>query len=65
MIGWLIRGLLFMAGIITGMLISKDDNHFEVVQMMVAIGLFTLLAAVLAFMPVAKQWRKRKDSQKD
>lgn len=65
MIGWLIRGLLFMAGIITGMLISKDDNHFEVVQMMVAIGLFTLLAAVLAFMPVVKNWRKKKDSQKD
>lgn len=61
MIGWLIRGLLFMAGIITGMLISKDDNHFEVVQMMVAIGLFTLLAAVLAFAPVVKQWRKKKD----
>lgn len=65
MIGWLIRGLLFMAGIITGMLISKDDNHFEVVQMMVAIGLFTLLAAVLAFMPVVKKWRKKKDGQED
>ena len=62
MIGWLIRGLLFMAGIITGMLISKDDNNFEVVQMMIAIGLFTLLAAVLAFAPMVKKFWKKKNS---
>lgn len=48
-----------MPGIITGMLLSRDNNHFEVVQMMIAIGLFTLLAAALAFAPLIRKSRKK------
>lgn len=62
---WLIRGLLFLAGIITGMMISREDHSFEVIQMMVAIGLFTLLAAILAFLPAYKKRRSKSPHQTD
>lgn len=62
MLGWFIRGLLFLSGIITGFFITQDDNNFDIVQMMIAIGLFTLLAAILAFVPVIKKRRMLKKS---
>lgn len=65
MLGWFIRGLLFLSGIITGFFIAHDDNNFDIVQMMIAIGLFTLLAAALAFLPKIKRHRLKKALQSD
>lgn len=62
MLGWFIRWLLFLSGIITGFFIAQDDNNFDIVQMMIAIGLFTLFAAILAFVPVIKKRKMLKKS---
>jgi len=51
MVGWLARGLLILAGVVTGWFISKDAPNFGVVQGMVAVMLLGLIVAVLAFWP--------------
>lgn len=62
MVGWIVRALLFLAGMITGLFVARDENNFEVVQMMVAIGLFTLAAAIFAFAPLMKRlWKKKRE----
>lgn len=65
MLGWVVRGLLFLSGMLTGFFVARDDNNYDIVQMMIAIGLFTLLAAVLAFAPKIKDIWLRKDARKN
>lgn len=65
MLGWVVRGLLFLSGMLTGFFVAGDDNNYDIVQMMIAIGLFTLLAAVLAFAPKIKNIWLNKNSGKN
>jgi hypothetical protein len=51
MISWIARGLLILAGVITGWFVSRDAPNFGVVQGMVAVALLGLTVAVLAFWP--------------
>jgi hypothetical protein len=52
MVSWITRGLLILAGVVTGWFVSKDAPNFGVVQGMVAVLLLGLTVAVLAFWPV-------------
>lgn len=51
MINWLVRGLLIVAGVVTGWFLAKDAPNFGVIQMVVALLLLTLIVAVIAFWP--------------
>ena len=55
MIGWLIRILLVLAGFITSIFVARDELHFEIVQMVVAVLLFTLFIMIIAFWPMLKK----------
>lgn len=64
LIAWFVSGLMFLGGIVAGFFIGREDMNFEIVQMMAAIGLFTLLAAILAFAPqIKKRIQKKKDGE--
>jgi uncharacterized membrane protein YoaK (UPF0700 family) len=57
MFGWIIRGLWFVAGIVTGWFIANDAMNFGVIQMMVALLLIVLIIAASAFWP--ERWKMK------
>ncbi|MBA1159154.1 MULTISPECIES: hypothetical protein [Microvirga] len=57
MLNWVVRGLLIVAGVVTGWFVAKDATNFGVIQMMVALLLLTLIIAVIAFWP--DHWKIR------
>lgn len=63
MLNWVVRGLLIVAGVITGWFTAKDAPNFGVVQMVVALLLLVLIVAVVAFWP--DRWTIRLRGSKD
>ena len=51
MLGWIVRGLLIVAGFVASWFVAKDAPQFGLVQMAAAIILFVLVLWVLAFWP--------------
>ena len=51
MLGWIVRGLLIVAGFVASWFMAKDAPQFGVMQMAVAIMLFVLVVFVVAFWP--------------
>jgi len=51
--GWVVRAVLIVAGIVTGWFIAEDALNFPVFQMSVALLLMVIAVAVLAL------WRRR------
>lgn len=49
MINWLVRGLLVLAGFITSLFVAREELNFPIIQMVVAISLFTLVVIIIAF----------------
>lgn len=58
MIGWLSRILLVVSGFIASLFVARDALNFGLVQMTIAVLLFTLFVAFLAFWPMLKEWIK-------
>ena len=54
MLGWIVRGLMVAAGVLTGIFVAKDAPLYGFVQTILAIGLLTLIVAVAAFWP--QEW---------
>jgi hypothetical protein len=52
-LAWIVRLLMIVAGAVTSWVVARDAPNFEVIQMMVALLLLTLVVAVLAFGPPA------------
>lgn len=59
MIGWLASILLFIAGSIAGLFLAPDALNFDVVSMVIAVLLFTLIVLLLAFRTNLANWFKR------
>lgn len=59
MLNWIVRGLLFAAGVITGLFIAEDAPNFGVVQMMVALIFLALIVAAFAFWPNRLKFKPR------
>lgn len=57
MLGWVVRGLLIVAGVMTSWLVTKDAPNFGAIQMTVAVLLLILMLFVLAFWPAS--WTDR------
>ncbi len=65
-----IRFLFVIAGSITSWFVAHDALHFPIVQMVIAVLLFTLLVLSIAFWPQIKNGfsyisQKRNKSQKE
>jgi len=60
MLGWIVRALLVFAGSITSWFVARDALNFDVIQMVVAVILFTIFVAIAAFWPLIKDWFQRK-----
>lgn len=60
MLRLLVGALLFVAGAITEWWVEKDTPRFGIVQMAIAVLLFTSLVFVLAFWPVRWRFRRRR-----
>ncbi len=54
MLGWIIRLLLVIAGAMTSWFVAKDALNFAIVQMVVAVVLFTSVIALFVFWPSLK-----------
>ena len=63
MLHWLIRGLLIVAGVVTGWFVAGDAPNFGIVQVMVALMLITLAVAAVAFWPAGWKIRARPSDQ--
>lgn len=59
MIGWVVRILIVVSGFIASLFISRDELKFDVIQMVIAVFLFTFSVAIIAFWPMLKAWFKR------
>jgi hypothetical protein len=59
MIGWIARALLVLAGFITSLFVTRDALNFNIIQMVVAVSLFTFAVAIAAFWPMLMDWIKR------
>ena len=49
MLGWIVRMLLVIAGSITSWFVAHDALNFNIIQMVVAVFLFTLAVMIAAF----------------
>lgn len=55
MLGWAVRIFMIVAGVLTGLFLTRDAPLFGVVQTMVMLLLLALIVAALAFWP--DRWR--------
>ncbi|MFT4058054.1 MAG: hypothetical protein QM652_00740 [Legionella sp.] len=61
MFNWIIRALLVISGSITSWFVAQDALNFAIVQMVIAVLLFTLVIFIIAFWPLVKKLFKRKE----
>jgi uncharacterized membrane protein YeaQ/YmgE (transglycosylase-associated protein family) len=50
-LGWIVRGLLIVAGFVASWFVAKDAPQFGLMQVAVGLVLMVLVVAVLAFWP--------------
>ncbi|KLK92389.1 hypothetical protein AA309_14740 [Microvirga vignae] len=60
MLGWVVRIIMIVAGVVTGLFVAKDAPLFGVVQTMVMLLLLALIVAVLAFWPERWSLKRRR-----
>ncbi|MCE0723731.1 MULTISPECIES: hypothetical protein [Legionella] len=59
MLQGLLRLFFVISGAIASWFVGREELKFPVVQMVVAVILFTLIISVIAFWPELKSWFKR------
>lgn len=65
MIGWIVRIVMSLAGIITGWFVADNATNFSVVQMVIAILLIALFVGVAAFWETLAAWFKSSSRRND
>lgn len=50
--GWIVRALLFVSGVITSWFVSVEASNYIVYQLAIAVCLVALCAAALVYVPV-------------
>lgn len=51
MLGWIVRSVMAVAGLITGWFVAREAASFGLIQMAVSLLLVTLFVALAAFWP--------------
>lgn len=59
MFGWIARLFFVIAGFIASWFIARTELHFPIIQMVIAVLLFTFFVGVVAFWPIIRDWFKR------
>ena len=59
MLGWIVRILFAMAGGIASWFVARDALKFPIIQMIVAVILYTIIIFIIAFWPTLTAWFKR------
>ncbi len=59
MLGWLVRVLLVISGSITSWFVAYDSLKFNIIQMVIAIFLITLVMFIAAFWRPLWDWVSR------
>jgi uncharacterized membrane protein YbhN (UPF0104 family) len=59
MFGLFSRLLLVIAGFIASFFVAKDALNFNVIQLIIAVLLFTTLVALIAFWPMFVAWIRK------
>lgn len=54
--GWIVRALLFVSGVITSWFVSVEASNYIVYQLAIAVCLVALCAAALVYLP--EWWRR-------
>jgi hypothetical protein len=60
MIGWLARGILLVAGVITSWFVARDDATFAGLQAAVGLLLLVLVVFIVAFWPARWAFKRRR-----
>jgi hypothetical protein len=58
MLGWIVRIVMSLAGVITGWFLAENATSFSVVQMVIAILLIAFFVGVAAFWETLSAWVK-------
>ena len=61
--GWIVRALFFVSGIIASWFVSVEASNYIVYQLVIAICLVSLCAAALVYLPL--WWRRFRIAAKD
>lgn len=56
MVNLLLRPVMFLAAIVTGWFVAEDAVNFNVIEMVVALFLITIIVAVAAFWETLSDW---------
>jgi len=62
--GWIAGAFLVVAGVITSLFLNRDALNFQIVQMVVAVLLFTVLMIFIACLPALRRWFKNRKDKK-
>ncbi len=58
MLGWIVRLLFVVAGFIASFFVTRDALNFSIVQMTIAVLLFTTLVGIVTFWPAIRDWTR-------
>ena len=61
--GWIVRALLFISGIIASWFVSVEASNYIVYQLVIAVCLVALCAAAVVYVPL--WWRRWKPNSGD
>ncbi len=61
MLNWIVRIIMIVAGVVTGLFLAKDAPLFGTVRTMVMLLLIALFVAALAFWPERWTFRRRRE----
>lgn len=64
MVNLLLRPVMFLAAAIAGWFVAEDAVNFDVIQMVVALFLITILVAVAAFWETLSDWYMNRKTNK-
>jgi len=60
MLGWIIRGIMFLAAIIASWFVSRDAVNFSIIELVAALFVIMALVAFAAFWEAMTDWVKSK-----
>ncbi|RVT48596.1 hypothetical protein EMM73_01235 [Rheinheimera sediminis] len=61
--GWIVRALFFVSGVIASWFVSVEATNYIVYQLVIAVCLVTLCVAALVYVPL--WWRRFRIAAKD
>lgn len=61
MVEWIIKLLLVISGSVASWFVARDALNFAIVEMVIAVLLFTIIVFIAAFWSTIRNWFKHKE----